>query len=102
MFVHRGCSVRAIYTHVLRPLLLRTAISRHWGQEVTLADLEGAVIEARFLRQQIVSPDHDKAEVLPAGSFFALSPGSDEFSSTALDHGVISYVNTKDDPRKCQ
>jgi hypothetical protein len=41
--------------HSLRafpPLLLLAAISPAWGQPVTLADLEGIVIEARLVRQQ--------------------------------------------------
>jgi quercetin dioxygenase-like cupin family protein len=52
--------------------------------------------------------DHDKAQVLPAGSFFAMSPGSahyffaDEDTILQLNSTGpwgISYVNPKDDPR---
>jgi len=55
--------------------------------------------------------DHDKAQVLPAGSFFALTPGSahyffaDEETVIQLNSTGpwgINYVNTKDDPRKTQ
>jgi len=52
--------------------------------------------------------DHDKAQVLPAGSFFALSPGSAHYFF-ADDETVIqlnstgpwgiNYINPKDDPR---
>jgi hypothetical protein len=53
--------------------------------------------------------DHEKAQVLPAGSFFALSPGSahsffaDEDTVIQLNSTgpwSISYVNPKDDPRQ--
>jgi quercetin dioxygenase-like cupin family protein len=53
--------------------------------------------------------DRDKAQVLPAGSFFALSPGSahyffaDENTVIQLNSTGpwgIDYVNAKDDPRK--
>jgi hypothetical protein len=52
--------------------------------------------------------DHDKAQVLPAGSFFALSPGSAHYffadEDTVLQLNStgpwgINYVNPKDDPR---
>jgi quercetin dioxygenase-like cupin family protein len=52
--------------------------------------------------------DHDKAQVLSAGSFFAMSPGSahyffaDEDTILQLNSTGpwgISYVNPKDDPR---
>jgi quercetin dioxygenase-like cupin family protein len=57
------------------------------------------------------TPDHDKAQVLPAGSFFALTPGSahyfyaDEETVIQLNSTGpwgINYVNAKDDPRKSQ
>jgi quercetin dioxygenase-like cupin family protein len=53
--------------------------------------------------------DHDKAQLLPAGSFFALSPGSahsffaDEDTVLQLNSigpWGINYVNSKDDPRQ--
>jgi quercetin dioxygenase-like cupin family protein len=53
--------------------------------------------------------DRDKAQVLPAGSFFALSPGSahyffaDENTVIQLNSTGpwgIDYVDAKDDPRK--
>lgn len=53
--------------------------------------------------------DRDKAQVLPAGSFFALSPGSvhyfiaDEETVVQLNSSGpwgIEYVDPKDDPRK--
>jgi quercetin dioxygenase-like cupin family protein len=53
--------------------------------------------------------DRDKAQVLPAGSFFALSPGSvhyfiaDEETVVQLNSTGpwgIEYVDAKDDPRK--
>jgi quercetin dioxygenase-like cupin family protein len=52
--------------------------------------------------------DHDKAQVLPTGSFFALSPGSahsffaDEDTVIQLNSNGpwgINYINPKDDPR---
>jgi hypothetical protein len=52
--------------------------------------------------------DHDKAQALPAGSFFALSPGSEHYFFADEDTVVqinstgpwgINYVNPKDDPR---
>jgi quercetin dioxygenase-like cupin family protein len=55
------------------------------------------------------SADHGKAQVLPAGSFFALDPGSAHYFF-ADDETVIqlnstgpwgiNYVNPKDDPRQ--
>ena len=57
------------------------------------------------------SPDHDKAQVLPAGSFFALTPGSAHYFFADEDTVIqlnstgpwgINYVNAKDDPRKSQ
>ena len=53
--------------------------------------------------------DHDKAQALPAGSFFALSPGlahyffADEDTVLQLNSTGpwdIKYVNAKDDPRQ--
>jgi quercetin dioxygenase-like cupin family protein len=53
--------------------------------------------------------DHDKAQVLPAGSFFALSPGSEHYFCADDDTIIqlnstgpwdIKYVNPKDDPRQ--
>jgi quercetin dioxygenase-like cupin family protein len=53
--------------------------------------------------------DRAKAKVLPAGSFFALSPGSAHFlyadeetvvQITTAGPWGIDYVNPKDDPRK--
>jgi quercetin dioxygenase-like cupin family protein len=53
--------------------------------------------------------DHDKAQVLPAGSFFALTPGSEHYFFADEDTVVqlnstgpwgINYVNPKDDPRQ--
>jgi quercetin dioxygenase-like cupin family protein len=55
--------------------------------------------------------DHSKAQLLPAGSFFALSPGMAHYVSFDEDTVVqvntsgpwgINYVNPKDDPRKSQ
>jgi hypothetical protein len=52
--------------------------------------------------------DRDKAQALPAGSFFALSPGSEHYFFADEDTVVqinstgpwgINYVNPKDDPR---
>jgi len=53
--------------------------------------------------------DHDKAQVLPAGSFFALTPGSEHYffadEETVIQLNStgpwgINYVNAKDDPRQ--
>ncbi len=53
--------------------------------------------------------DHGKAQVLPAGSFFALSPGSAHYFFADEDTVIqlnstgpwgINYVNPKDDPRQ--
>ena len=53
--------------------------------------------------------DRGKAQVLPAGSFFALSPGSAHYFFADEDAVIqlnstgpwgIDYVNAKDDPRK--
>jgi quercetin dioxygenase-like cupin family protein len=53
--------------------------------------------------------DRDKAQVLPAGSFFALSPGSAHYFFADEDTVIqlnstgpwgINYVNPKDDPRQ--
>jgi quercetin dioxygenase-like cupin family protein len=53
--------------------------------------------------------DHGKAQVLPAGSFFALSPGSSHYffadEETVIQLNStgpwgIDYVNAMDDPRK--
>ena len=53
--------------------------------------------------------DRAKAQVLPAGSFFALSPGSTHYFYADTDTVIqlnstgpwgITYVNEKDDPRK--
>jgi quercetin dioxygenase-like cupin family protein len=53
--------------------------------------------------------DRDKAKVLPAGSFFAMSPGSAHYFFADEDTVIqlnstgpwgIDYVNAKDDPRK--
>jgi quercetin dioxygenase-like cupin family protein len=55
------------------------------------------------------SGDHDKGQVLPAGSFFALSPGSAHYFFADEETVVqvnstgpwgINYVNAKDDPRQ--
>lgn len=52
--------------------------------------------------------DHDKAQVLPAGSFFAMSPGSAHYFFADEDTVIqlnstgpwgINYINPKDDPR---
>ena len=52
--------------------------------------------------------EHDKAKVLPAGSFFALSPGSAHYFFADEDAVIqlnstgpwgINYINPKDDPR---
>jgi hypothetical protein len=44
------------FVRAVRPLLLLAAISSPAsGQAVTLADLEGALVEVRFLRQQTIS-----------------------------------------------
>jgi hypothetical protein len=54
------------------------------------------------------SGDAAKAKVLPAGSFFALSPGSPHYFIADEDTVIqlnstgpwsLSYVNPKDDPR---
>ena len=53
--------------------------------------------------------DRAKAQVLPAGSFFALSPGSAHYFYADTDTVIqlnstgpwgITYINEKDDPRK--
>lgn len=53
--------------------------------------------------------DHANAQVLPAGSFFALTPGSAHYFFADEDTVIqlnstgpwgINYVNEKDDPRK--
>jgi quercetin dioxygenase-like cupin family protein len=53
--------------------------------------------------------DRDKAQVLPAGSFFALTPGSPHYFFADEDTVIqlnstgpwgINYVNPKDDPRQ--
>jgi quercetin dioxygenase-like cupin family protein len=53
--------------------------------------------------------DHSKAQLLPAGSFFALSPGMAHYVFADEDTVVqvnstgpwgLSYVNPKDDPRQ--
>ena len=55
------------------------------------------------------SADRAKAQVLPAGSFFALSPGSAHYFFADEDTVIqlnstgpwgIDYVNLKDDPRQ--
>ena len=55
------------------------------------------------------TPDRAKAQVLPAGSFFALSPSSTHYFFADEDTVIqlnstgpwgITYVNEKDDPRK--
>ena len=52
--------------------------------------------------------DHDKAQVLTVGSFFAMSPGSVHSFSAEADTVIqlnssgpweINYINPKDDPR---
>jgi quercetin dioxygenase-like cupin family protein len=52
--------------------------------------------------------DHDKAQVLPASSFFALQPGSEHYffadEETVIQINStgpwgINYINPKDDPR---
>jgi quercetin dioxygenase-like cupin family protein len=57
------------------------------------------------------TPDHDKAQVLPTGSFFALTPGSAHYFFADEDTVIqlnstgpwgINYVNAKDNPRKSQ
>jgi quercetin dioxygenase-like cupin family protein len=55
--------------------------------------------------------DQSKAKALPAGSFFAMSPGMNHFGY-AIDEAIVqvnstgpwglTYVNEKDDPRKTQ
>ena len=53
--------------------------------------------------------DHDKAQLVPAGGFFALSPGSAHYFFADEDTDLqlnsigpwgINYVNPKDDPRQ--
>jgi quercetin dioxygenase-like cupin family protein len=55
------------------------------------------------------SGDPAKAKVLPAGSFFALSPGTPHYFSADVDTVIqlnsvgpwsLTYVNPKDDPRQ--
>jgi quercetin dioxygenase-like cupin family protein len=55
--------------------------------------------------------DRDKAKVLPAGSFFAMSPGMAHFFLADEDTVIqlnstgpwsLNYVNPSDDPRKTQ
>jgi quercetin dioxygenase-like cupin family protein len=55
------------------------------------------------------SGDPAKAKVLPAGSFFALAPGTPHYFSADADTVIqlnsvgpwsLSYVNPKDDPRQ--
>jgi hypothetical protein len=55
------------------------------------------------------SADHGKAQVLPAGSFFALEPGSAHYffadDETVIQLNTtgpwgINYINPKDDPRQ--
>ena len=55
------------------------------------------------------SADRSKAEILPAGSFFALTPGSAHYFFADEDTVIqlnsmgpwgIDYVNLKDDPRQ--
>jgi quercetin dioxygenase-like cupin family protein len=54
-------------------------------------------------------PDKDKAQALPAGSFFALSPGMAHFAFADEDTVIqlnsmgpwgLTYVNAADDPRR--
>jgi quercetin dioxygenase-like cupin family protein len=55
--------------------------------------------------------DRSKAQALPAGSFFAMSPGMEHFAFADEDTVVqlnttgpwgLTYVDPKDDPRKAQ
>lgn len=55
------------------------------------------------------SADREKAQVLPAGSFFALQPGMARYYFAEEDAVIqlnstgpwgIDYVDAKDDPRK--
>jgi quercetin dioxygenase-like cupin family protein len=67
------------------------------------------VISGTFLLGMGKTADQSKAQALPAGSFFALSPGMEHFAYTDEDTVVqlnstgpwgINYVNPKDDPRQ--
>ena len=58
-----------------------------------------------------VTADQSKAQVLPAGSFFAMSPGMEHYvyadEETVLQLNSngpwgLTYVNPNDDPRKSQ
>ena len=67
------------------------------------------IISGTFRLGMGETADHEKAKVLPAGSFFALSPGTVHYASadeeTVLQISTngpwgLTYVNPKDDPRQ--
>jgi Cupin len=67
------------------------------------------VISGTFKLGNGETADKDKAQPLPAGSFFAFSPGMTHFAYTDEETVVqissvgpwgLNYVNPKDDPRQ--
>jgi quercetin dioxygenase-like cupin family protein len=67
------------------------------------------VISGTFRLGMGETADESKAKPLPAGSFFALSPGMAHFAAADDDTVIqlnstgpwsLTYVNPKDDPRK--
>ena len=69
------------------------------------------VISGTFKLGRGETADEAQAQALPAGSFFALSPGTPHFAFTVGETVVqintvgpwgLTYVNPKDDPRQSQ
>jgi quercetin dioxygenase-like cupin family protein len=67
------------------------------------------VISGTFRLGMGKTADQSKAQALPAGSFFALSPGMEHYAFADEDTVVqlnstgpwgLTYVNPKDDPRQ--